>query len=109
MKNYVQKGGTVSFVAAADALSGSGVMLSATLFGVNSYDVKTGETGEAAIEGVFTLPKAAVVTTAFAAAYFDNTAKLVTNVSSGNALIGAFTEASASGVATPVRLIPKAA
>jgi predicted RecA/RadA family phage recombinase len=109
MKNYVQPGKTVSFVAAAAIESGVGFLLGADLFGVSCGKYAIGETGEAAIEGVFTLPKAAVVTTAFAAAYWDNTAKLVTNVSSGNKLIGAFTEGTASGIATPVKLIPKAA
>lgn len=109
MKNYVQVGDKLSFVAAAVLAAGAGVLLGATAFGVNSYAVAIGETGEAAVEGVFTLPKAAVVTTAFAAAYWDNAAKVTTNVSSGNTLIGYYTEASASGVATPVKLIPKAA
>lgn len=109
MKNYVQPGKTVTFTAAADIASGAGLLLGTTLFGVATGDVASGEVGEAMIESVFTLPKAAVVVTAFAAAYWDNTAKVTTNVSSGNTLIGFYTEGSASGVATAVRLIPKAA
>lgn len=109
MKNYVQQGKTVTFVASAALLSGAGVLLSATLFGVATTDVAIGATGEALIEDVVSLPKAAVVTTAFAAAYWDNTAKVTTNVSSGNVLIGFYTEAGGSAVATPVKLIPKAA
>lgn len=109
MKNYVQPGNVLTFVAAAALASGAGVLLSATLFGVTTGALANGETGEAAIEGVFTLPKAAVTNTAFAAAYWDNTNKVTTNVSSGNVLIGFYTEAGASGVVTPVKLIPKAA
>ena len=109
MKNYVQAGNIVTFTAAAAILSGAGVLLSATLFAVATSDVANGAEGEAAIEGVFNLPKAAVVTTKFAAAYWDNTAKVTTNVSSGNALIGFYTEAGASAAVTPVKLIPKAA
>ena len=109
MKNYVQPGNVLSFTAAADLASGVGVLLGTVAFGVTTGAVKSGETGEAAVEGVFTLPKAAVVVTAYAAAYWDNTAKLATNVSSSNTLIGYFTEGSASGVATAVKLIPKAA
>lgn len=109
MKNFVQKGNTLTFVAAAALLSGAGVLLSATLFGVAKTDVANGATGEAEIEGVFTLPKAAVTNTQFAAAYWDNTNKVTTNVSSGNVLIGFYTEAGGSAVATPVKLIPKAA
>lgn len=109
MKNFVQPGQTLSFVVAAAIASGAGLLLGGTVFGVSAGNYAIGETGEAVIEGVFTLPKAAVVSTAFQAAYWDNTNKVVTNVASGNTLIGFFTEASASGVATPVRLVPKAA
>lgn len=109
MKNRVQTGTTLTFVAAAALASGAGFLLGTTLFGVNSYDVETGESGEAEIEGVFVLPKAAVTNTAFAAAYWDNTNKVTTTTSTSNTLIGFYTEAGASGAATPVRLIPKAA
>ena len=109
MKNHVQEGRTLSFVAPADLAPGAGVLLSATLFGVNTYQVATGATGEAVIEEVFALPKAAITNTRFAAAYWDNTNKVTTNVASGNVLIGVYTEASGPSLATPVRLIPKAA
>lgn len=109
MKNYVQAGTVLTFTATAAILAGSGVLLGAALFGVTTGDVASGADGEAAVEGVFTLPKAAVATTKFAAAYWDNTAKVTTNVSSGNTLIGVYTEATGSAVATAVRLIPKAA
>ncbi len=109
MKNKIQSGHTLTFVAAGALLSGAGVLLSATLFGVNAYDVAAGQSGEADIEGVFLLPKAAVTNTQFAAAYWDNTNKVTTNVASGNTLIGFYTEAGGSSVATPVKLIPKAA
>lgn len=109
MKNKIQSGNTLTFVAAAAVLSGAGVLLSATLFGVATTDVAIGATGEADIEGVFSLPKAAVVTTAFAAAYWDPVAKVTTNVATANVLIGFYTEAGGSAVATPVKLLPKAA
>jgi predicted RecA/RadA family phage recombinase len=109
MKNFVQKGDVLTFISAATILSGAGVLLGTAVFGVNSYSVVSGDSGELVVEGVFTLPKAAVVTTAFAAAYWDNTNKVTTNVSSGNTLIGFYTEAGASAVATPVKLTPKGA
>lgn len=109
MKNYVKPGNVLTFTAAAAIASGSGVLLGATAFGVSCQTLAINETGEAAVEGVFDLPKAAVVTTAFAAAYWDNTNKVTTNVSSGNTLIGYYTEAGASAAVTPVKLIPKAA
>jgi predicted RecA/RadA family phage recombinase len=109
MKNRVQNGNTLTFIAVADVLSGQGLLLGGTVFGVSAYDVKTGDEGEAQIEGVFSLPKAAVVTTAFAAAYWDNAAKVTTNVAAGNTLIGFYTLAGAASAATNVRLVPKAA
>ena len=109
MKNFVQEGNTVTFTAAAALSGGAGVLLSATLFGVNSYDVVVGAPGEAAINGVFTLPKAAITNAQFAAAYWDSTGKQTTNVASGNVLIGFYTEAGGVSVSSPVCLIPKAA
>ena len=109
MKNFVQQGNTLSWTVAAVIASGAGVLLGGTVFGVSTGNYAIGETGEAVIEGVFKLPKAAVVNTAFAAAYLDNTAKVVTNVASGNTLIGFFTEGTGASVATDVKLIPKAA
>lgn len=109
MKNKIQSGHTLTFIAAGALLSGAGVLLGSTLFGVNAYDVATGQSGEADIEGVFLLPKAAVVNTAFAPAYWDDSNKVTTTTATDNELIGVYTEAGASGVATPVKLIPKAA
>lgn len=109
MKNRVQLGNTLTFIAAADIASGAGVLLGGTVFGVSATAVKSGAEGEAQIEGVFLLPKAAQATTAFAAAYWDNTAKVTTTTAASNTLIGFYTIAGASGVATPVRLVPKAA
>lgn len=109
MKNYVQEGCTVTFTAGADITSGSGLLLGSTLFGVACTNVANGAVGEAMICGGFSLPKAAVTNTAFAAAYWDNTNKVTTTSSSGNTLIGFYAEAGGSAVATTVILIPKAA
>lgn len=108
MKNYVQPGRTLTFTAAAALASGAGVLLGAATFGVNSYDVAIGESGEATLEGVYTLPKAAVSSSAFEAAYWDDTNKVVTNVATSNVKIGFFTETTAASVSTAVRLIPSA-
>lgn len=109
MKNRVQLGDTLTFIAAADVLSGQGLLLGGTVFGVSAYDVKTGEEGEVQIVGVFNLPKAAVTNTRFAAAYWDNTNKVTTTSASGNTLIGFYSLEGASAALTPVRLVPKAA
>lgn len=55
-KNYIQNGTTAEFVATADVVSGQVVVLGG-LLGVANGDVLAGETGVAAIEGVFELPK----------------------------------------------------
>ncbi len=109
MKNKVQDGSTLTYVAAATIASGAGVLLGGTVFGVNAYNVVSGDSGEAHITGVFNLPKAAVTNNAFAAAYWDNTNKVTTTSASGNTLIGFYTEAGGSAAVTPVRLVPKAA
>jgi predicted RecA/RadA family phage recombinase len=98
MKNFVQKGGTLTFVAVAALASGAGVLLGDQgLFGVNSYDVAIGEEGEAAIEGVFNLPKvAATAITQFDIAYWDDTAKVVTPTASTHLAIGHFSTAALS-------------
>lgn len=93
MKNSVQKGGTLTFIAAATIASGAGVLLGDQgLFGVNSYDVVSGEEGEAAIEGVFNLPKvAATAIDQFDIAYWDDANKVVTPTASTHNAIGYFT------------------
>lgn len=108
MKNFVKTGNTLTFIAVAAVVSGAGLLLGdAGLFGVSTTTVAIGESGEADIEGVFELPKAAVAVDAFDAAYWDDTAKTVTNVATDNTKIGVFTETYASGDGTAnVKLLP---
>ena len=114
MKTFVQKGNTLTFTNSSGSTvpSGEGVLLgSGGLFGVSNGAVLTTEEGEATIKGVFKIDKAAADTpAAFANAYWDDTAKEVTTVSTANTLIGVFTQAY-TGVATPaeVLLIPAVA
>ncbi len=98
MKNFIQNGGTLTFVAAAVLASGAGVLLGDQgLFGVNSYDVGVGDEGEAKLEGVFNLPKvAATAIDQFDIAYWNDTTKVVTPVASTNKAIGYFTKAALS-------------
>ncbi len=58
MKNYLAKGDTIEFTAAADVTSGEGVLLG-SLFGVATGDVANGERGTMKLTGIFDLPKAA--------------------------------------------------
>ncbi|ABM37560.1 DUF2190 family protein [Polaromonas naphthalenivorans] len=56
MKNYIQPGKVIDFVAAAAIASGQVVRVGQIL-GVSVSDVAIGETGQAHIEGVFAVPK----------------------------------------------------
>lgn len=56
MKNYLQKGATLAFVAGADYLAGAPVILG-SMIGMVEAAVLTGATGSAAVEGVFSVDK----------------------------------------------------
>jgi predicted RecA/RadA family phage recombinase len=104
MKNYVQHGKTVDITAPYAVSSGGGVLVG-SLFGVAVIDIANGDVGSISTEGVYTLAKAAGAGTdgaQGAKAYWDNSAKKVTGVASGNTLIGCFLAAAATGDATAV-------
>lgn len=107
MKNFVQPGETVS-VAAPYAVASGGGALVGSLFGVATATAANGADVELVTEGMFDLAKATGAGTAFtvgAKAYWDNTNKVVTPVSSGNTLIGVATlAASTSDTTGRVRL-----
>lgn len=97
MKNYVQPGQIVGVPAPADVLSGAGVLVG-TLFGVAVADAASGAEVQIAVEGVFTLPKAASQAwTVGALVYWDNTNLVCTTTASGNTLIGKAVQAVANG------------
>ena len=89
MKNYVQEGKIVTALAPANVVSGAGVLVG-SLFGVATTDASSGAEVELVVEGVFELPKVTgqAWAAAWAAVYWDNTAKNCTNVSAGNTKIG---------------------
>ena len=109
MKNYLHEGAVLAFVAGANIVSGQGV-LAGSFFGIATGDVANGATGSIQIQGVFAIAKATGV--AFAAndrVYWDDTAKKVTTVSSGNRLVGVATAAAISAAtALDVKLTPDA-
>ncbi|WP_313337286.1 capsid cement protein [Sphingobium yanoikuyae] len=106
MKNFIQPGVNVPFVAPYDVKSGDG-MLDGIEFGIASTDAKSGEQVIGVTEGIFSLPKAAVAPARKTLAYWDNAAKVVTNVVGSNTKIGIFRAAGLSGDATiAVKLIP---
>jgi predicted RecA/RadA family phage recombinase len=88
MKTYIQPGHAITLVAPYDVLSGDGLLVGA-IFGVASHDAASGAEVETQLTGVLDLAKtASQAWTAGAKVYWDNTAKRVTNVASGNTLVG---------------------
>lgn len=97
MKNYVQPGDMITFIAAAAIAAGAGVLIG-SLFGVSAGSYASGAQGEAKTTGVFDLTAASAATGAVGAkAYWDDTAKNVTSTATNNSLIGVFVNAKASG------------
>ena len=80
-----------------DVVSGAGLLVG-SIFGVASHDALTGAEIETQLTGVIDLAKvASQAWTAGAKVYWDDTAKLVTNVASGNTLVGVAVLAVGSG------------
>lgn len=97
MRNYIQPGHAITLVAPYDVVSGAGLLVGA-IFGVASHDALTGAEIETQLTGVIDLAKtASQAWIAGAKVYWDNTAKLVTNVASGNTLVGVAVLAVGSG------------
>lgn len=99
MRNHVQPGNVITFTAAAPVTSGQGVVVG-SLFGVAATDAGTGDEFEAAVVGVYRLPKAAVDIAAGAKVYWHLTNNNVVTAASGARAIGAATEAAGTGAAT---------
>lgn len=88
MKTYVQPGHTLTLAAPYAVESGDGLLVGA-IFGVANLDAASGAEVEAQLTGVIDLAKvASQAWTAGTKVYWDNTAKRVTTVSSGNTLVG---------------------
>ena len=102
MKNYVQKGETLTLTAPYAVSSGGGVLVGA-IFGVASNDYASGEDGEFQVAGVFDLTRETGASSGFtqgALIYWDNTNKRVTKTATSNKLIGVAARAAADGDAT---------
>lgn len=111
-KNYIKPGEHLTFTAGADTASGAGVVLG-TLIGVSLTTVANGGSGEAAVEGVWELPKASAdVIAAWSLPTWDVSAgEFISGVAaSGDVLAGAIAvEAAGAGATTvKVRLLPGA-
>jgi predicted RecA/RadA family phage recombinase len=96
MKNFVQKGETVTLTAPANVNSGD-VVIVGSIIGVASISASSGSDVEVVTRGIFDLPKLTPLAIAQGTkVYWDATAKNVTNISTGNSLLGAATIAALS-------------
>ena len=102
MKNFIQKGNTITLTAPAGGVTSGGGVLVGSLFGIAAGDAVENAGVEVQTCGVFELPKATGAITQGAKVYWNNTNKNVTTTASGNTLIGAATVAAASGDATVI-------
>lgn len=111
-KNFIKPGEHLTFTAGADTASGAGVLLG-TVLGVSLTAVANGGSGEAAVEGVWELPKAsAAVVAAWSRPIWDVSAGefIASGAATGDLLNGAVAVEAAGNGATKVkvRLLPGA-
>jgi predicted RecA/RadA family phage recombinase len=100
MKNFVQRGNTLTLTAPAAVVSGQPIIVG-SVFGIVNGDAASGDPMDVDVVGVFNLPKVAADAFAEGAAvYWDNTAKLVTSTTTGNTKIGVAVTAAANPSAT---------
>lgn len=97
MNNFLQKGYSVDLPAPYAVKSGEGMLVGA-LFAVASKDALVDEVIAGATKGVFALKALNTAAATFGEkAYWDNTARQVTDVATDNTLIGCFIEPKTSG------------
>jgi predicted RecA/RadA family phage recombinase len=99
---FVQQGAAIDYTPGADTPAGT-VVVQGDLVGVTRVDLKAGQLGALAVEGVFDFPKATTAGTGFTAgqlAYWDNTNDVATKTATGNKLIGKAVRAAAEADAT---------
>lgn len=102
MKNFIQRGETLTLTAPYAVSSGAGALVG-SIFGVAATDVASGEEGEFQVAGVFDLTRETGASTGFsqgALIYWDNTNKRITKTVGTNKLIGVAVKAAADGDAT---------
>ena len=99
MKNKIQPGNVLTLIAPRVLASGAGFLVG-SIFAVATTNATTGTPVEGDTVGVFDFPKAAGAVTQGAKLYWDNTNFVVTTTAGSNTLIGAATQAAASGDAT---------
>lgn len=99
---FVQQGAAIDYTPGTDTPAGT-VVVQGDLVGVTRVDLKAGQLGALAVEGVFDFPKATGSGNDFTVgqlAYWDNTNKVATRTATGNKLIGKVVRAAAEADAT---------
>lgn len=92
MKNYVQRGDTLTLPAPAAIVSG-GVVIVGSIIGVANGDAANGAPVDLDVVGVFSLPKvSALAINAGDAVYWDTANGVVTKTAAGNTKLGVATE-----------------
>jgi len=96
MRNYVQRGDTLTLTAPAEIMSGD-VVIVGSIIGVANDDADDGGPVDLDTVGVFRLPKvSALAIMAGDTVYWDSAAKLVNKTASANTKLGVATEAAAN-------------
>lgn len=99
MKNFVQRGSTLSLLVAAAVAAGEAVLVG-KIFGIAVFDVPAGEVGEFETAGVYQLPVLpADVAAQGAPLYWDADDERLTVTAAGNTRVGVAVEAKAAGAA----------
>ncbi len=94
MKSFVQHGNVLSFLAPYAVASGAPFKVGSFVAVAVTAAAATGAAVEGMTEGVFQLPKVSAQAWAVGdKVYWDDTAKLMTTVSTSNTLVGAATAA----------------
>ena len=105
MLNKIQTGKNITFTAGANVSSGELVKIGA-LIGVAHNAIVSGSEGEAALEGVYEVPKEAEVMAQGAVVYFNATNKTVTTTSGSNTVAGyVFVAAAQADTTVRVKLL----
>lgn len=105
MKNFEQRGESVTLTAPADVSSGAGVLVG-DIFGIAQHDALTGEPVSLQRTGVFEMAKtSAQAWTVGAKVYWDAATGRVTTTAASNKIIGAAAAAAANPSAAGLVLL----
>lgn len=105
MKNFVQRGETITLVAPSVVASGDVVKVG-DFIGVAANDADNGADVETSLSGVFSIPKEAIAISQGDTLYWDAANKVVNKTAAGNTEIGKAIASAPAGAATAnVRLI----